>query len=62
MKAYLVTTSTIFLLILVAHVLRVFAEGPRTFTDPWFLGMTLLAAGLCAWGWRLLLRLPRAET
>ena len=56
MKAYLITTSAVFGLIVIAHVLRLFAEGFGTIADPWFLGMTALAVGLCAWGLFLLLR------
>ena len=58
MKAYLITTGIVFALITVAHVLRVFAEGPRLAKDPLFLFLTLLAAGLSVWAWRLLRRSP----
>jgi len=54
MKAYLVTTGIIFALITLAHILRMFAEGPRLAKDPVFLLLTLLAAGLSVWAWRLL--------
>jgi len=54
MKAYLVTTGTIFALIALAHVLRVFAEGPRLAKDPFFILLTLLAVGLSIWAWCLL--------
>jgi len=56
MKAYLVTTGTVFGLIVVAHICRVFAEGPHLATDPFFLLMTLAAAALCFWAWRLFRR------
>lgn len=58
MKAYLVTTGIIFALITLAHILRVFAEGPRLAKDPVFILLTLLAAGLSAWAWRLLRSSP----
>lgn len=58
MKAYLITTGTIFGLIGVMHLLRAIAEWHLLTTDPvYFLSMAalgLLAAGLSAWGWRLL--------
>ena len=54
MKAYLVTTGIIFALIGVAHILRVFAEGPRLAKDPFFILLTLLAVGLSVWAWCLL--------
>jgi hypothetical protein len=54
MKAYLITTGIIFALITLAHILRVFAEGPRLAQDPVFVLLTILAAGLSVWAWRLL--------
>ena len=55
MKAYLLTTSAIFGLITGAHVLRLYYE-PRVVSDIAFMLLTLLTAGLCMWGIRLLLR------
>jgi hypothetical protein len=54
MKAYLITTGTVFGLIVLAHIWRVFEEGARLARDPWFLLLTLLAAALSFWAWRLL--------
>jgi hypothetical protein len=54
MKAYVITTGVIFALITAAHILRVFAEGPRLAKDPVFILLTLLAASLAIWAWRLL--------
>jgi hypothetical protein len=54
MKAYLVTTGVVFALITLAHILRLFAEGPRLAKDPFFILLTVLAAGLSVWAWRLL--------
>jgi len=54
MKAYVGATGIIFGLIVLAHVLRLVAEGPRVVADPWFIGLTVLAAALCIWAWRLL--------
>ena len=59
MKAFLTTTGTVFGLITIAHVARVIAEGPRVATDPVFILLTLLAAGLCAWAFWLLRSLGR---
>jgi hypothetical protein len=53
MKAFLVTAGTVFGLITLAHIGRVIAEGPHLATDPVFILLTLLAAGLSAWAWRL---------
>ena len=60
MKAYLIVTGTIFGLVGVAHLLRLFVEG-HAFSDPWFLGHNLslfvVGGGLAAWAARLLVRL-----
>jgi hypothetical protein len=63
MKAYLITTSAIFALITVAHVLRLVHEGPGVASDPWFLVLTGVAMALCIWACLLLVRLraPRAR-
>jgi hypothetical protein len=61
MKAYLITTGTLFSLIALAHVLRTIAEWGRLGADPWFVlegpGLGVVAGALCIWAWRLL-RLP----
>jgi len=54
MRAYLITTSILFALIVVAHIARVFAESTAVMRDPWFVGLTLLAIGMCVWALRLL--------
>ncbi len=60
MKAYLITTGTIFGLIAVMHLLKSIAEWNLLTTRPWyFLNMTalgVLAAALSGWAWRLLWR------
>ena len=35
MKAYLITTSTIFALVALVHVWKIFGEWPRLLTDRW---------------------------
>jgi hypothetical protein len=60
MKAYLITTGTVFGLITVAHICRMFAEGPRLAREPVFLLLTLLAAGLSVWAWILVARSSRS--
>jgi len=60
-KAYLITTGSVFGLIAAMHLLKAIDEWPRLKTDPgYYLGMAALgvvAAALSAWAWRLL-RLP----
>ncbi len=60
MKAYLITTGTVFGLITLAHVWRALAEGRRLATDPLFVLLTLAAAALSVWAWRLLSRSSRS--
>ena len=60
MKAYLITTGLVFGAIVAAHVARVFAEGTRLLTEPDWVILTLLAAALCVWAFRLLARTRRA--
>ena len=52
MKAYLTTTGTLFALLAVVHVWRIIVE-PHLGTEPWYILITLAAAALSAWAWRL---------
>ena len=52
MRAFLATAGLIFALIVIAHIARIFAE-PHMAQEPWFLALTIIAAGLSAWAWRL---------
>ena len=54
MKAYVVTSGVIFGLVTLAHILRVFAEGSHVASDPWFVLLTVAAAALSGWAWRVL--------
>lgn len=54
MKAYLVVTGVVFAAIVALHVAKAIAEGPTTAKNPLFLLLTVLAAGLSLWAWRLL--------
>ena len=54
MRAYVITTGALFGLLTVAHALRIVAEGPQLLTQPWWVLVTLTAAGLCVWALRLL--------
>jgi len=51
------TSGSIFGLLALAHLLRVFEEGQQLVRDPWFALSTVVAAALCVWALRLL-RLP----
>jgi len=65
MKAYLIVTGTLFGLVGIAHLLRLFFEG-HPLSDPWFLGSNLalfvLGGGLAVWATRLVLRLRGPPT
>jgi hypothetical protein len=54
MKAYVMTTGAVFGLLTLAHLLRIFEEGPHLATEPFFVLITVASAGLCLWAWRLL--------
>jgi hypothetical protein len=54
MKAYVVTTGTLFGLLTLAHLLRIITESPLLARDPWYVLITVVAAALCLWAWRLL--------
>jgi hypothetical protein len=52
MKPFLITAGTIFALIVVAHIARIAAE-PEMAKEPWFWLLTVVAAALSWWAWRL---------
>ena len=54
MKTYVITTGTVFGLLTVAHVWRALEEGQHLATDASFVLITVAAAGLCVWAWRVL--------
>jgi hypothetical protein len=54
MKAYVMTTGTVFGLLVVAHIWRVIEEGPGPAKEPLFLLVTLTAGALSLWAWRVL--------
>jgi hypothetical protein len=60
MRAYVMTTGVLFGLITLAHVWRVIEEGRGLAGDLWFILLTVAAAGLCLWAWRLLRLSTRA--
>ena len=56
MKAFLITAGTVFGLIVVVHAIRLVVE-PAAIRDPWFWLLTIAAAALSIWAWRLAWRL-----
>ena len=53
MKAYLTTTGILFLLLVVAHVMRAVQE-PQLARDPWFLLTSVISLVLAGWAFRLI--------
>lgn len=62
MRAYLITTGTVFGLITMAHVVRIVEEGRGLLREPWFVLLTLATAAMSLWPVRLLrtTEMPRA--
>ena len=58
MKAYLVTTGALFLLLTVVHVLRAFQETNLS-RDPWYILITVTALALGLWAMSLLRKSAR---
>lgn len=54
MKAYIMTTGLLFGLLTLVHIWRAVEEGPQLATDPWYILITVAAASLGLWAWRLL--------
>lgn len=59
MKAYVVTTSVLFALLVAAHIWRAAIEGASLAKEPFFIASTLIAVGMFFWAMRVLRRLPR---
>ncbi|HTJ23952.1 MAG TPA: hypothetical protein VL383_16220 [Gemmatimonadaceae bacterium] len=49
MRPYLLVTSIVFGLVTVAHIWRMVGESAALAKDPWFLALTVVAAGLSIW-------------
>ena len=60
MRTYVMTTGILFGLVTLAHVWRVFVEGPGLAADPWYILLTIAAAALSLWAWRLIRLSTRA--
>jgi len=63
MKAYLITTGSLFALLALVHLVLTITHWPRLAADPWFILQGPVigagAAALCFWAWRLLRLLAR---
>lgn len=54
MRSYVMTTGVVFGLLTLVHVLRITEEGSHLLQDPWWVFITVAAAALSLWAWRLL--------
>jgi hypothetical protein len=54
MKAYVMTTGAVFGLLTLVHLSRIIVERHLA-TDPLYILITVAAASLCIWAWRLLM-------
>ena len=59
MKVYLAISGSVFGLLAIVHVWRMVVET-SVMHNPWFLLITLVAAALSIWSWRLFLTARRA--
>ena len=60
MKAYLLTTGTVFALLTLAHVWRVVAESSSLATQPFYVLITIASAALSIWAFRLVRATPKS--
>jgi hypothetical protein len=56
MKTYVTSTGLLFGLLTVVHIWRAAEEGARLARDPWYVLITVAAAALSWWAWRLVRR------
>ena len=59
MKTYVMTTGGLFGLLVVVHIWRAVVEGPGIAKNPFYILITLAAAGMSLWAWRLVRRSAR---
>ena len=58
MRTYLLTTGTLFALLALVHLWRAIAESGTLARDPWFILITIFAAALSVWAFRLVRTTP----
>ena len=59
MRAYVTTTGIIFGLLTLVHIWRAVVEGPQLAREPSYVLITLSAAALSVWAWKLLRASPK---
>jgi hypothetical protein len=58
MKTYLLVTAILFGLLAVVHLLRAIQESHQLAHDPWFVVITVVAAAMSFWAFRLWRKAP----
>ena len=59
MRAYLLSTGTVFGFIVLIHIWRVIQESQALLRDPWYWLITAVALGFCIWAFRLVRSVQR---
>jgi hypothetical protein len=59
MKAYVLTTGIVFVLVVAAHIARLVSEGLRLLREPSFIFTSILAVALAVWAGRMFRQLSR---
>lgn len=59
MKAYVITTGSVFGLLVLVHIWRAIEEGSHLLKEPSYILVTAVAAALCLWAWRVHRIMPR---
>jgi hypothetical protein len=60
-KAYVITSGTVFALVFAAHIWRAIAEGVSLAKNPVFILTTAAALALVLWAWRVIWTMPRSR-
>ena len=60
MKAYVITSGSVFALVFAAHIWRAIAEGVSMARNPVFILTTTAALALVLWAWRVVRAIPRS--
>jgi EamA domain-containing membrane protein RarD len=53
MKSYVITTGSLFAVLVVVHLWRAVEEGPQLAARPEYIVVTALAGAMCFWAWRV---------
>jgi len=60
-KAYVITSGTVFALVIAARIWRALAEGVSLAKSPVFILISAAALALVLWAWRVVRAMPRSR-